>query len=234
MACTIEIQPVQLPNLTGQDLIEEFSSNLKKYTWADLFNVLDFELSPIVKIIVRAAIRAKEQNKPFVLTLERAISRLNQIENTKRKNIIRRLYKKWGLFAIHEINKLYPGYNAEMLPADVLIKNSKRKPGKKKTGDDFRTRQLAKLEIQYYITNKNSTAFNKICERIASLTAALKLRRPIVLTVKLQGEVYAYPFHWLTSERIIKDFHALANKKGSTHAMLQEYRAVSIDRTVKF
>lgn len=230
----IELQPIKLPYLTAQDLIEEFSVNLKRYSWADLFNVLDHELVPVVRVILRTAIRAKEQNKAFTLTLERAINRVNQIENTRRKNTVRRLYKKWGLFAMGEINKIYPDYNSEMLPGDVLIKCSKRKAGKKKTRYDFRTRQLEKLEVLYQTTEVDTIEYNKICERIASLTYAHKCHKPIVLRVKLTGETYAYPFHWTTPERTIKEFHALANRPGITHADLQSYREKSLNSPVKF
>ena len=234
MVHLIEIQPIKLPYLTAQDLIDEFSVNLKRYSWADLFNVLDQELAPVVRVILRAAIRAKEQNKAFTLTLEGALNRVNQIENTKRKNTVRRLYKKWGLFAIIEINKIYPHYNSEMLPGDILIKCSKRKVAKKKTRDDFRTRQLEKLEVLYQITEVDTIEYNKVCERIASLTYAHKNRKPIVLRVKLTGETYAYPFHWTTPERTIKEFHALANTQGISHADLQSYRENSLNSPVKF
>jgi len=90
----IAVEPIQLPHLTAQDLIEEFTSNLNRYSWTDLFNVLDHDITPIVKVIVRAAIHFKEGEKPFTLTLERAISRVNQIQNTKRKNFVRRTFKK--------------------------------------------------------------------------------------------------------------------------------------------
>ncbi|WP_121813005.1 hypothetical protein [Mucilaginibacter kameinonensis] len=234
MVHLIEGQPIKLPYLTPQDLIDEFTANLKRYSWADLFSVLDHELAPLVRVILRAAIRAKEKNQAFTLTLERALKRVNQIENTKRKNTVRRLYKKWGLFAMEEINKIYPDYNSEMLPGDVLIKRSMCKAGKKKTKYDFRTLQLEKLEVLYQTTEVDTIEYNKICERIASLTYAHKCRKPIVLRVKLTGETYAYPFHWTTPERTIKEFHALANTQGITHAELQSYRENALNSPVKF
>lgn len=234
MVHLLEIQAVELPNLTGQDLIEEFSINLHRYSWNDLFKLIDHEISPVARVIIRAAIRAKEQNKPFILTLDRAETRVRQIANTKRKNIIRRLYKKWGLFAMVEIKKIYPGYSSEMLPGDVIIKNSKRKVGKKKLQQDFRSCQLKKLEIQYHITDKTTIEYNRICERIASLSYAHKARKPIVLTVKLKGKTYAYSFHWTATEREIKEFHALANKPGITHNELHSYREKALNGPVKF
>jgi hypothetical protein len=234
MVHLIEVQPKKLPYLTPQDLIDEFSANLKRYSWADLFNVLDHELAPLVRVILRAAIRAKEQNKAFILTIERALKRVNQIENTKRKNTVRRCIRNGGCFAMGEINKIYPDYNSEMLPGDVLIKCSKRKAGKKETKYDFRTLQLEKLEELYQTTEVDTIEYNKICERIPSLTYAHKCRKPIVLRVKLTGETYAYPFHWTTPERMIKEFHALANKQGISHADLQSYRENSLNSPVKF
>lgn len=56
----------------------------------------------------------------------------------------------------------------------------------------------------------------------------------MILTVKLQGETYAYSFNWTTAERIIKEFHALANKPGMTHEKLQEYRELALNNSVKF
>jgi hypothetical protein len=87
----IALEPIQLPHLTGHDLIEEFTFNLNRYSWTDLFKVLEHDISPIVKVIVRAAIHSKEREMPFTLTIERALSRVNQIQNTKRKNFVRRL-----------------------------------------------------------------------------------------------------------------------------------------------
>jgi hypothetical protein len=46
-------------------------------------------------------------------------------------------------------------------------------------------------------------------------------RLPIPLTVKLQGEVLVYSFHWKTRERTIKSFVELANTKGMTHESLK-------------
>lgn len=220
----IAAEPIQLPHLTGQDLIEEFSSNLNRYSWTDLFNVLDHDITPIVKVIVRAAIHFKEREKPFTLTLERAISRVNQIRNTKRKNFVRRTFKRWGLFCIQEITKQYPDYVEEMLAVDLLIKRKKLKAKKIKPRNDFRARQLAKYDIAYHTTDSSSREFNRICERIASLTHADLKKAPIHLTVTLSGEKYLYYFPWNTGEREIKEFHSIANKAGMTHEKLCQHR----------
>jgi len=95
-----------IPQLSPEDLIQEFSINLSRFSYQDLFNVLEKGTSLIIKVIIRAAIHAKEDNKSFTLTLQRAEIRARQAENTRRKNFIRRTFKKWGLFAIHEINIL--------------------------------------------------------------------------------------------------------------------------------
>jgi hypothetical protein len=221
----LAVEPIQLPNLTEQDLIEEFKSNLDRYSWTDLFNVLDHEITPIVKVIVRAAIHSKEREKPFNLTLERATSRVKQIQNTKRKNFVRRTFKKWGIFCMQEIVKLYRDYLEAMLPLDLVIKRKKAKAKKTKPRNDFRASQLAKYDIAYHTTDSSSKEFNKICERIASLTHADLKKAPIRLTVTLSGEKYQYSFHWNTDEREIKEFHALANKAGVTHEQLRQYRA---------
>jgi hypothetical protein len=220
----IAVEPIPLPHLTGQDLIEEFTSNLNKYSWTDLFNVLDHDITPIVKVIVRAAIHSKEREKPFTLTLERAISRVNQVQNTNRKNFVRRTFKKWGLFCMQEITKLYPDYLEEMLPVDLLIKRKKLKAKKIKPRNDFRARQLAKYDIAYHTTDSSSREFNRICERIASLTHADLKRYPIQLVVTLSGEKHLYCFPWNTGEKEIKEFHSLANKAGITHDQLFQYR----------
>ncbi|WP_345956049.1 hypothetical protein [Mucilaginibacter sp. PAMB04168] len=224
----LAVEPIQLPNLTAQDLIEEFTYNLGRYSWADLFNVLDYEITPIVKVIVRAAIHSKESENPFKLTLERAISRVKQIQNTKRKNFVRKTFKKWGLFGMQEILKQYPEYREAMLPGDLVIKRKKVKDKKTKPRNDFRARQLAKYDIAYHTTDSSSKEFNKICERIASLTSADLKRAPILLTVTLSGEKYQYSFHWNTDEREIEKFHALANKAGVTHEQLCQYRTNSL------
>lgn len=220
----LAVEPIQLPNLTAQDLIEEFTSNLDRYSWADLFNVLDHEITPIVKVILRAAIHSKDREKSFNLTLERATNRVNQIQNTKRKNFVRRTFKKCGLFCMQEIVKLYPDYLEAMLPLDLVIKSKKAKEKKTKPRNDFRARQLAKYDIAYHTTDSSSKEFNKICERIASLTHADLKKAPIRLTVILGGEKYQYSFRWNTDEREIKEFHALANKPGMTHKQLRQYR----------
>ncbi|SDM84841.1 hypothetical protein [Pedobacter antarcticus] len=230
----IAVEPLQLPRLTGQDLIEEFILKLNKYSWADLFSLLDHDITPIVKVIVRAAIHSKEREKPFTLTLERAESRVNQIQNTKRKNFVRRTFKKWGLFCMQEIAKQYPDYLEEMLPVNLLIKRKKVKVKKSKSRDYFRARQLAKYDIAYHTTDKSSREFNRVCERIASLTYADLKRTPIILTVKLKGETYAYSFNWTTAERIIKEFHVLANKPGITHAELQKHRETALNTLLNF
>lgn len=224
----LAVEPIQLPNLTAQDLIEEFTYNLGRYSWADLFSVLDYEITPIVKVIVRAAIHSKEREKPFKLALERAISRVNQIQNTKRKNFVRRTFKKWGLFSMQEILKQYPEYLETMLPVDLVIKRKKVKAKKTKPRNDFRARQLAKYDIAYHTTDSSSKEFNKICERIASFTYADLKKAPILLTVTLSGEKYQYSFHWNTDEREIKEFYALANKAGVTHEQLRQYRTNSL------
>jgi hypothetical protein len=207
----IAVEPIQLPHLPAQDLIEEFTFNLNRYSWTDLFNVLDHDITPIVKVIVRAAIHFKEGEKPFTLTLERAISRVNQIQNTKRKNFVRRTFKKWGLFCMQEITKVYPDYLEEMLPVDLLIKKKKFKAKKIKPRDDFRARQLAKYDIAYHTTDSSSREFNRICERIASLTHADVKKAAIHLVVTLSGEKHLYCFPWNTGEKEIKEFHSLAN-----------------------
>jgi len=51
----LAVEPIKLPNLTAQDLIKEFTYSLYRYSWADLFSVLDYEITPIIKVIVRAA-----------------------------------------------------------------------------------------------------------------------------------------------------------------------------------
>lgn len=177
----------------------------------------------IIKVIIRAAIHAKEDNKSFTLTLQRAESRARQAENTRRKNFIRRTFKKWGLFAICEINKEYPDYTSDMLPSDLLVK-SKPKSKKRKPRNDFRARQLDKYELAFRITPEGTKEYNSICERIASLTYADLKRLPIKLTVTLNNEKYQYQFPWNTEEAKIKSFHALANKKGITHQELMKYR----------
>lgn len=151
----LAIEPIQLPSLTAQDLIEEFYQNLERYSWKDLFSLLDHEITPIVKVIVRTAIHSKEKEKPFKLALERAISRVNQIQNTRRKNFVRRTFKKWGLFSMQEILKQYPEYLEDMLPVDLIIKKKKVKEKKYKIRDDFRARQLAKYDIAYHTTDKS-------------------------------------------------------------------------------
>jgi isopropylmalate/homocitrate/citramalate synthase len=221
----LAVEPIQLPSLTAKDLIEEFSLNLERYSWKDLFSLLDHEITPIVKVIIRAAILSKERKKPFKLTLERAISRVNQIQHTRRKNFVRRIFKKWGLFSMQEILKQYPDYLESMLPVDLAIKKKKVKEKKHKTRHDFRARQLAKYDIAYHTTDSSSKEFNKICERIASLTYADLKKAPIHLTVTLGREKYLYSFHWNTDEREIKEFHSLANKAGATHEQLRQYRA---------
>jgi hypothetical protein len=220
----IAVEPIQLPHLPAQDLIEEFTFNLNRYSWTDLFNVLDHDITPIVKVIVRAAIHFKEGEKPFTLTLERAISRVNQIQNTKRKNFVRRTFKKWGLFCMQEITKVYPDYLEEMLPVDLLIKKKKFKAKKIKPRDDFRARQLAKYDIAYHTTDSSSREFNRICERIASLTHADIKKAAIHLVVTLSGEKHLYCFPWNTGEKEIKEFHSLANKAGITHDQLSQYK----------
>jgi hypothetical protein len=225
MIALLDKPTVTLPQLTSEDLIQEFTSNLCKYSYQDLFNVLKHEISLVVKIIVRAAIRAKENQEPFALTLAKAESRARQTENTRRKNFIRRTFKKWGLFAIQQINVLYPEYTAEMLPADLYIK--RKQVGKKsKVRNDFRGRQLAKYDVAYHSAEPNSKEFNKICERIASLTYADLKRLPINLVVTLNNEKYLYSFPWNTDEYKIKAFHAIANRKGITHQELLEYRRI--------
>lgn len=219
---------INLPALTPQDLIQEFSINLHRFTWKDLFSLLEQEITPIVKVIIRAAIHAKERDGSFTLTFERASKRVIQIENTRRKNFVRRTFKKWGLFAIAEINKSYPDYTSEMLPADLYVKK-KVKCKALKYKDDFRSRQLSKYEIAYHSTKKDTPEFNRICERIASLTYADNKRLPIYLTVKIGNDKYVYSFHWNTDEKKIKAFHNLANQKGMTHEVLHQNRGIKFN-----
>lgn len=131
---------------------------------------------------------------------------------------------------MQEITKVYPDYLEEMLPVDLLIKRKELKAKKIKLRNDFRARQLAKYDIAYHTTDSSSREFNRICERIASLTHADIKRYPIQLVVTLNGEKHLYTFPWITGEREIKEFHLLANKAEMTHEQLCQYR---IDTSIK-
>nr|WP_315419633.1 hypothetical protein [uncultured Pedobacter sp.] len=226
---TIEIQKaIILPQVDPTDIINEFSVNLHKYSWSDLFSALEQEITPIMRIIIRAAISAKDKKQVFQLTIDKAEKRLLQINNTRRKNFVRRTYKKWGLFSMLEILKVYPGYESDMLFKDLEVKFKKKKRKKIKPRFDFRAMQLIKCEQLFHSVDKASKEFNKVCERIAALTRADIKRKPLNLTVKLADKnTYLFCFKWSTDESKIKAFHAKANITGITHDELVEFRRVS-------
>ena len=139
---------------------------------------------------------------------------------------VRRIFKKTPLFAIQYIRERYPFYKESDLIDDLKRRVSKQtfKPVKA-AKENFRISQLRKWKEVLKYESPNSNTYHKACTTIALMSQALIRKEKITLTVKLEGKTVQYYFQWNTLERVIKQFHKIANQPGMIHSKLEELKA---------
>ena len=224
---------IQVSTYRQQDLLDEFKNNLERFSFKDLFNLLDQHEDLLTLVIIRSAIRAKEKGHSFELTMEAASRKVATMINTRRKLFVRRIFKKTPLFAIQFIRERYPFYKESDLIDDLKRRVSKQTVKPVKTAkENFRTSQLRKWKEVLKYENPDSSTYHKACTTIALMSQALIRKERITLTVKLEGKAVQYYFHWNTLERVIKQFHKIANQPGMIHSKLEEIKADLVISTI--
>lgn len=172
-----------------------------------------------ILILLRELYKAAggEKNSLNLLTPEIIQRKAVALEDRKRKNYVRRVYRDNPLFAVEEIRNRYPGYDEQALMADL-----KRKPGKVKRHNlkqvlDLRRVQLGKLAARLNLLKEDDQTYNAVCGTIVMLEEAHRLRAPIPITVTYQKKSEVYYFHWKTRETVVKSFVRFANQPGQNH-----------------
>jgi hypothetical protein len=173
-----------------------------------------------ILILLRELYKNFEKSGKTQITPELIRRKVFLSQERTRKNFVRRVFKKNKLFALEEIHTRYPGYSEQQLTIDLKQKTSKFKAHKTKPVLDLRRCQLEKLAFKLKGTSDDGE-YHHTCCKMVMLQNAHDYRLPIPLTVKLQGEVLVYSFHWKTRERTIKSFAELANTQGMTHESLK-------------
>jgi len=217
-AIKTEHQHEFLLSCPAETLIRLFTTALEKFSYPELFEVLASPGAPLISIIIRTAIKSKQQAKPFRLSLEQAERRTVAVENNRRKKFASRAWKTQPLFALEVIRQKYPDYTEQMLTADLILVKRKKKREKfiKRTSEfGLRICQIRKLSGMLKLSDPESPEYYKCCNQIAGYMQGLKNRSPISLQVNYSGESLQYDFPWNSRESDIKAFIAITKKVGS-------------------
>ena len=104
----------------------------------------------VMLILLRELFREKagDTRRRWELTPENLHRRAQLTEDRRRKNFVRRAYKREPLFALAEIRLRYPGYTEDGITTDLKQKSIKSKCAKRKPVTDLRRCQLQKLALE--------------------------------------------------------------------------------------
>lgn len=218
-----------LTNLLPKELIIEFDKGLSDIEWANIMELLRSD-DVAIRVIARRACVAKERKVAFDMGMDDVNRKVTRQANTRRRNTVRRIFKKNKLFALHEIREIYPDYIVDMLDDDLKTKPKKKELPKGKMKEDFRSSQLRKIKDSLKYDELDNVAYSKLCVKFAFYTSSLNSKRNIVLPVKIEGIKIEYYFKWYTEEDIIKKFHASANSEGMTHEKLGDIQKRLLDK----
>jgi hypothetical protein len=224
---SLNIPPVVKPPDLRADMRELIASS-DKYLVSEIGGMLDKEQQGEKRlgmlVLLRELYREKagDTKHKIPLTTERIERKVFLSQERSRKNFVRRVYAANPLFALAEIQVRYAGYDEQMLFADLRRKPARPKRKKHKPVTDLRRCQLRKLAVKLQQADGDDKVYHTICERMAILEEAHRLRLPIPIPVKLQGVTKVYSFHWKTREEVVKAFVDLANGKGVAHPVLEQ------------
>jgi hypothetical protein len=225
---TTEESQLSLDELTGEQIIQLLTLELNQISYSSLFELIKQRDDLLKVIIARYAIKCKEDNLPFLLTIEKAQRKVSITVNNRRKKFVRRAWKSEPLFALEVIKVKYPDYTESMLLNDLkLNKPYKRREKFVKRPSHFglRISQIKKLKGLLKVTDPTSREYNKYCNQIVGYMTGLKLKTPIILRVKYNGEIYEYEFPWYTWEFKIKSFIALSKTVNSVEELNEKWNA---------
>jgi len=198
--------------LSASDLITYLKQNNSITSYSILFKGLENSNTIINEVIFRNAILCKQDNQIFDLSNKVAQRKADNIALNRRKKFVRRTWKKTPLFAISLIRKRYKDYTEDLLIKDLTINKKNRKKEKfKRRPSSFglRISQIQKLSSSLKFSDLTESERNTICNKIAGFANGLKLKKPICLTVRYNGETLEYKFLWNETEFKIKSFVAL-------------------------
>jgi uncharacterized LabA/DUF88 family protein len=223
--------PPEIPVSEEMRYFKELMALADTLTVAEIGTLLkseqEGEKRPLILTLLREYYKNAAENKKGIVDEAKIKRKVLVSEERSRRNFVRRVYAKNKLFAMEEIRQRYQQYSAEQLQVDLHIRKSKIKRKKQKLLLDLRRCQLQKLASKLR-NDLSETEYQQLCNRIVLLQNAHDLRLPIPLTVKMQGETLVYDFDWRTREGVVKNFVALANKKGMTHTDLKEHYDIII------
>eukprot|EP01012_Entosiphon_sulcatum_P015538 TRINITY_DN20491_c0_g1_i1.p1 TRINITY_DN20491_c0_g1~~TRINITY_DN20491_c0_g1_i1.p1 ORF type:complete len:237 (-),score=29.62 TRINITY_DN20491_c0_g1_i1:658-1368(-) len=219
-----------LSSLSSANLITFLSHNFHTITYKSLFNGLETATTVVNQVIYRTAILNKETKSEFFLTIDIAEKKAKTILLNRRKRFVRRVWKKYPLFAIELIKERYFDYTEDLLIPDLTIsKRATKKVKFKKNISSFglRISQIQKLAGLLKFKDTSEQERNTICNKIVGYSNALKLKTPILLTVRYAGEAREYSFKWNETEDKIKTFVALTKTN-------QSFSALDLDWSTRF
>jgi hypothetical protein len=208
---------------SSAELITFFQEYLGEVPYSLLFELLDKSVTPLVRLIVRRAIKCREKGLPFDYSLAYAERRCLAIATVSRRKFVRRVYAAAPLFALGLIGERYPHYTAAMLAAD-LVKAKPRKPTREKfikrpSEMGFRISMIRYLSGQLRFKDLDPALYHRYCNKIAGYQNGLNLRLPIILPVVYHGQMKEYYFPWNETKFHIDAFVALTKRVSSFEAL---------------
>lgn len=209
-------------SLSSGSLLSYIHANIHTITYKTLFKWLEQATTVVNQVIIRTAISSKDGKKDFVLTIEMAERKAQYIVDNRRKRFVRRVWKKYPLFALQLIKERYVDYSEELLIKDLYVQSKKNKKEKfKKNIASFglRISQIQKLSWLLKSSDTSEKERNTICNKIAGYMNGLKLKAPIVLTVNYSGILKEYNFKWNDTESRIKTFLQLTKEHKTFEAL---------------
>ena len=221
----------QLLELSPSELVTFFQEQIFGIEYKLLFDLLKCSPSPVVRVLVRMALKCKESAKPFGYSLGYAERRCLVISNVSRRKFVRRVYASAPLFALDLIRERYPDYTAVRLAAD-LVPSKKRKARREKfvrrpSEMGFRISMIRWLAAELRFKDLDPALYHRYCNRIAGYQNGLNLRLPVLITVVYSGESQEYGFPWNVTKFRIDSFVALTKRVSSFDKLDAEWASLN-------
>lgn len=206
----------QLLSGSPAELISFFKTDMFGMDYPILFELLSKSESPLLRTLIRRAIKCREQKIPFDGTLEQAERHCRQVLDNSRRKFVRRSYALQPLFALSLIQVRYPDYTADQLLIDLARKAPKKRRRekfvKRVSEFGFRISMIRYLHGQFRFDDLDPALYHRYCNKIAGYQNGLSLKLPIILPVCYIGECFEYQFPWNETKFRIDSFVALSKK----------------------
>lgn len=136
-------------------------------------------------------------------------------EDRRRMNLARRLWKRFPLFALNEMQEEYPGYTEIQLKDDLR----RRTPEKKMKGKSQLIRYGRFQKIEDLMREFNRTG--NVDFAIIAAKLRLKITKPYILNIPIGDEMLECRYHPKINYRTMMDFYRKAKHCGSREALEQ-------------